>query len=242
MPRRVAVVTGANRVNGIGYEIVRGLLKADMAVVLTSRDAAAGEAAAASFKDDRVTAAVLDVGDASSIAALAATVKRTLGGIDVLVNNAGVAFPIESKVPFGAQARQSIDTNYYGTKRMIEAFAPLLRPGARVVGVSSAAGKLSSSWSDDRRAALLAASSPADLDGVAEAFVAAAEKGEHRKRGFPGTAYGTSKTRVLRRPLHFLSCLMMRLPSAVGKPAVGRARFRRRVRSIDDFCEAPSIS
>lgn len=194
MPRKLAVVTGANREDGIGYEIVRGLLRADMDVILTSRDAAAGDRAAASFGDDaRVAARRLDVSDAASVAALAAHVRDDRGGVDVLVNNAGLAFAFEDATPFADQARRTVDVNYYGTKRMIEALAPLLRPGARVVGVSSSAGQLGSAWGADRRARIEAAATTSDLDAIAEAFVAAAAAGDHRAAGFPGTAYGASK-------------------------------------------------
>lgn len=60
------------------------------------------------------------------------------------VNNAGVNFNIgnNNSVEF---AKEVIATNYYGTKSMIKAMIPLMRPssaGARIVSVSSRLGKL----------------------------------------------------------------------------------------------------
>ena len=83
--------------------------------------------------------------------------------------------------------------NYYGTRRMLEAFRPLLREGGRLVGVSSSAGQLGG-WSPDLRGRMLAEDlTLAQLDAIAEEFVAAAAEGGHRAAGFPGSAYGASK-------------------------------------------------
>lgn len=60
------------------------------------------------------------------------------------VNNAGVNFNQGSENNV-ENARNVIDTNYYGTKSMIEAMIPLMKPsaaGARIVNVSSRLGRL----------------------------------------------------------------------------------------------------
>lgn len=60
------------------------------------------------------------------------------------VNNAGVNFNVGSENSV-ENARKVIETNYYGTKRMIEAMIPLMKPsdaGARIVNVSSRLGRL----------------------------------------------------------------------------------------------------
>ncbi|KAM0931500.1 hypothetical protein ACQ4PT_000486 [Festuca glaucescens] len=150
--RAVAVVTGANR--GIGYEISRQLAHHGLHVVLASRDAARGqeaaerllrEAAAAGDASVCVEWRQLDVTDAASVEAFAAWTARTHGGIHILlqVNNAGVNFNrgADNSVEF---ADQVIETNYFGTKRMIEAMIPLFHPspyGGRIVNVSSRLGR-----------------------------------------------------------------------------------------------------
>ncbi|KAG8078978.1 hypothetical protein GUJ93_ZPchr0007g3911 [Zizania palustris] len=136
--RAVAVVTGANR--GIGYEIARQLALHGLHVVLTSRDAARVRDAA-----DKILAAgepgvsvewrQLDVTDAASVGDFAAWAAQTHGRIHILVNNAGVNFNrgADNSVEF---AEQVIQTNYFGTKRMIEAMMPLMKPfphGGRIV-------------------------------------------------------------------------------------------------------------
>mmetsp|Transcript_36410 Transcript_36410/g.75959 ORF Transcript_36410/g.75959 Transcript_36410/m.75959 type:complete len:290 (-) Transcript_36410:173-1042(-) len=198
----VAVVTGANRIPGIGYEIARGLamkLPEGSTIVITARVPDMGRDATDQLKHefkDRVKLIFhqLDIGDAASVEALGNFVRSELGRIDILVNNAGLAFPMSDPTPFQDQARQTVDINYYGTKRMLTALRPLFSPNSRSVGVSSSAGQLGPSWSPELKKRLLADDlTLKELDSIAEEFVRAAREGQHRERGFPGTAYGTSK-------------------------------------------------
>ena len=151
----MAVVTGANRFPGIGYEIARGLankLPEGSTILLTARVPEMGREATENLKKEiggRVSLVFhqLDIADVGSVETLASFVRAELGGIDILINNAGLAFPMNDPTPFPDQARQTIDVNYYGTKRMLTILRPLLKPNARSVGVSSSAGQLGSSWS-----------------------------------------------------------------------------------------------
>ena len=84
---KVALVTGGNR--GIGRGIAEALARDGATVALTARDAgAAAKAAAEIGRGARGYAC--DVRRPESVAALFAAVERDLGGLDVLVNNAGV--------------------------------------------------------------------------------------------------------------------------------------------------------
>ncbi len=144
--KRIAVVTGANR--GIGYEVYRELADAGMHVILTSRDAAKGEAAAATIQREGkdVRFHPLDVADERSMAAVAQFVRAEYGRLDVLVNNAGVyldegisLFDVDM-----ATVRTTMDINFYGALYMCRAFVPLMRERGygRVVNVSSGSGAL----------------------------------------------------------------------------------------------------
>eukprot|EP00933_Yihiella_yeosuensis_P072956 TRINITY_DN8150_c0_g2_i1.p1 TRINITY_DN8150_c0_g2~~TRINITY_DN8150_c0_g2_i1.p1 ORF type:complete len:290 (-),score=62.83 TRINITY_DN8150_c0_g2_i1:698-1567(-) len=216
---QVAIVTGANRNPGIGYEIVRALagkLTQGSTVILTARDTTMGQEAEKSLKEEglKVIFHQLDISDKSSVQAFAAFIEKSFGGVDILVNNAGLAFPMSDPTPFADQARKTVDVNYYGTKAMIQAFQPLLRPGSRLIGVSSTSGQLGSSWSEQMKQRLLSDDlSIADLDSVAEEFVAAASGGEHKDKGFPGSAYGTSK--ALMTQLHRVVAKDMPSPPAL---------------------------
>lgn len=140
----IAVVTGANR--GIGFEITRQLATHGLTVVLTSRDTNLGEEATKSLQEEglKVVFHQLDIVDRESIDSFCAWIKEKYGGIDILINNAGVSYNTgsENSVEF---AEKVINTNYFGTKNMIKAVIQLMRPsaeGARVVMVSSRLGRL----------------------------------------------------------------------------------------------------
>ncbi|KAI3463519.1 hypothetical protein Pfo_020182 [Paulownia fortunei] len=140
----IAVVTGANR--GIGFEIAHQLALHGLTVILTSREIVVGEEAAKVLQEGGLNVVFhqLDIVDPSSIEAFAIWTKEIYGGIDILVNNAGVNFNAgsDNSVEF---AEKVIATNYCGTKKMIKAMIPLMRPsesGARIVNVSSRLGRL----------------------------------------------------------------------------------------------------
>ncbi|KAG5538438.1 hypothetical protein RHGRI_019121 [Rhododendron griersonianum] len=168
---RYAVVTGANK--GIGFEICRQLASNGITVVLTARDEKRGTEALEKLKGSGLTDLVvfhqLDVANPSSIASLADFVKTQFGKLDILVNNAGITGAVMNWDAFNASgaaattsktwnqinwnelmtqtyewAPECLETNYYGAKRMIEAFLPLLQlsDSPRIVNVTSSMGKL----------------------------------------------------------------------------------------------------
>jgi NAD(P)-dependent dehydrogenase (short-subunit alcohol dehydrogenase family) len=138
---RAVVVTGAN--SGIGFETARMLAQRGAHVVLACRDPVKGEAAAQRIRltdpKGSVTFAPLDLADLESVATFAGTFLSAGGGLDLLVNNAGVMVP-----PLG-RTRQGFElqfgTNHLGHFALTGRLLPLLArtPGARVVVVSSMA-------------------------------------------------------------------------------------------------------
>lgn len=187
MSDRVAVVTGANR--GIGAEIARQLGARGYRVLPGSREP----------HDGFVT---LDVTRADHLEALARRVGAE-GGLDALVNNAGVSLD-----GFGEDiARRTLDVNFYGAMRMTDALLPAMRPGGRVVMISSGMGELSGV-----RGPVRARFADPNLDRAAlvelvESFVHDVAAGVHAAHGWPSNAYSVSKiamnalVRVLAREL-----------------------------------------
>ena len=137
------VITGANR--GIGLALVEHVLTAadDHMVWLGARNPERGQAAAESLcaKNagfaERLQVLPIDVADQASVEAAATTVSKSLGEGETLyglVNNAGIGYP-------DSDLRSTLEVNTYGTKRVTEAFLPLLQPqGGRVVNITSASG------------------------------------------------------------------------------------------------------
>lgn len=158
------LITGANR--GLGLEAARQLIASGHTVFLASRDAESGRKAAERLGAHPVQ---LDVLDDDSVVAAAKTVEAA-GGLDVLINNAGIAPEWgDDNVVTGAEdltaelVRRTFETNVFGTVRVLQAFLPLLRRSAApvVVNVSSALASLTSMAGRDYRGVAYPASKSA---------------------------------------------------------------------------------
>jgi NAD(P)-dependent dehydrogenase (short-subunit alcohol dehydrogenase family) len=144
--RKIVLVTGGNR--GIGYAICGQLADLGMHVILTSRDAAKGEAAADELRTARrsISTYPLDVSDPASVNRVHAHVIEEYGRLDVLVNNAALYLD-ENVSIFDVDIdimRQTLETNLYGPLYLCRAFVPDMRKRGygRVVNVSSESGQL----------------------------------------------------------------------------------------------------
>ncbi|XP_022178716.1 carbonyl reductase [NADPH] 1-like [Myzus persicae] len=195
---KLAIVTGGNK--GIGYAIVKALCeKFDGDVYLTARDVGRGEAAVGRLNELGLKPKFhqLDVTDIVSVAAFAKFVADKYTGIDVLVNNAAIAFKAAATDPFGVQAEETIRVNYFALRTVCDALFPLLLPGARVVNLSSSAGRLSVIPGEELRRTLSSSLLTIDeLDTLMRQFVEKAKSGDHEKSGWPSSAYCVSKVGV----------------------------------------------
>ena len=197
---KIALVTGGNK--GIGLAICRALAASTnprVHVLLGSRDPQRGQQAVQQLQQEgrqNVEPISIDISDSASIASAARTVQQRFGGLDILVNNAGIATKGDA---FDEHvARTTVDTNYVGTRNAYHHFAPLLRPHARVVTVSSMSGRSAMHrMSDERRAQFLQPDlTKEQLDGLVEEFVKDVKEGQWKERGWPNSAYGVSKAAV----------------------------------------------
>jgi NAD(P)-dependent dehydrogenase (short-subunit alcohol dehydrogenase family) len=139
---QVALVTGANK--GIGHAIASELAARGFTVLVGARDTSRGEAAARRIAGDARPIA-LDVTRADSIAAAAERIRRELGRLDVLVNNAAIARSAKPSDASLEDVRAVFETNVFGVIAVTQAMLPLLRqaPAGRIVNVSSRVGSLS---------------------------------------------------------------------------------------------------
>ncbi|MEP7117058.1 MAG: SDR family oxidoreductase [Acidobacteriota bacterium] len=142
----IAMVTGGTR--GIGYAVAHALLaRGDSVVVTGMSDESAQRAekalAAAANDATRVMGVTCDVRDRAAVQRAVAAVVERFGGLDVLVNNAGVGVgaPIAALAP--EEWQRLIDINLTGVFHCCQAaIAPLkARGGGWIVNVSSLAGK-----------------------------------------------------------------------------------------------------
>lgn len=195
---RIAVVTGGNK--GIGLSIVKFLCqKFDGIVYLTARDEGRGKAAVAELERMKLRPKFhqLDIDDLTSVQTFKSYIKETHGGLDVLVNNAGIAYKVSSTAPFGEQAENTIKTNYFGTLRVCNELFPLLRPHARVVNVSSLCGMLNKIKGEELKKKLNSPDITVDeLTALMNQFVQDAKNNVHIEKGWGSSAYNVSKVGV----------------------------------------------
>ncbi len=139
---KVVLVTGASR--GIGAAAARAYCGAGSKVVLAARSLASVQSLAdeLALHGQEAIAVPCDVCDEAQVkAAVSASVLR-YGGLDVLVNNAGVGLygRVEQLTP--EALHQNFETNVYGALRCIRAALPHLRErgGGQIINVSSVLG------------------------------------------------------------------------------------------------------
>jgi NAD(P)-dependent dehydrogenase (short-subunit alcohol dehydrogenase family) len=151
---RVALVTGANQ--GVGLQVAKELVANGLTVLVGSRNFDRGEAAAKEIARGAI-ALQLDVTDAASIAAAAERIRKEVGRLDLLVNNAAISNTTKGDQSLHAYAQSSRpsnasldelravwETNVFGVLAVYQAMLPLLRESsdARIVNVSSGVGSL----------------------------------------------------------------------------------------------------
>ena len=144
--QKIALVTGANK--GIGYAIAAGLGSLGWKIGVGARNEQRLGEAVEKLRSDGTDAfgIPLDVTDDASVTSAAELIQERLGGLDVLINNAGITgggphTPTEVDLE---AVREALETNVLGVMRVTNAMLPLLRGSTspRVVNMSSTVGSL----------------------------------------------------------------------------------------------------
>ena len=141
---KVALVTGA--FGGLGRDFAGMLARAGAAVALAGRRLGEGRELAEALRRDgvRAEAFAMDVTDRSSVDDAVERAEATLGPLDVLVNNAGVAVTRPFLDLTEREWRDVLDVNLDGAFRVAQAVARRMRAGKRggsIVNIASVLGE-----------------------------------------------------------------------------------------------------
>ncbi len=136
--QKVAIVTGAS--GGIGAAVAERLARDGFTVVVNyAGNAASADAVVARIEDagGRAVAAKADISDPAAVARMFDSAETAFGGVDVLINNAGIMNVASIKDSDDDLFERHIAVNLKGTFNTLREAARRLRDGGRIVNFSS---------------------------------------------------------------------------------------------------------
>ena len=130
-------ITGCS--TGFGQELAKQAIERGYRTVVTARDIAKLQGFVAS---DHVLVLQLDVTQPAQVTAAVQAAEARFGGIDVLVNNAGIGYFAAIEEGDAAEVRKMFDVNVFGLTSMVQAVLPGMRKRRHgcIVNLSSLAG------------------------------------------------------------------------------------------------------
>lgn len=140
---KIFVVTGAG--SGIGRELSLQLIKrkAKVAGVDIYSEGMEELLSIANVGEDYFKGFVVDITDRTSVDQLPMRILNHFGGVDGIINNAGIIQPFKPVQEISyLDIEKVMNVNFYGTVHMTKAFLPILidRPNAHIVNISSMGG------------------------------------------------------------------------------------------------------
>lgn len=142
-PNQTILVTGVS--SGIGLALARRLWNSPYQVVATARQSSLSRFRNEPFQNTaRFILRELDVTQTKSRQALMTEVKQRFGGVDILINNAGISYRTAIEDMTEEDEQQQLATNYLGPIALIREVLPYMRARrcGRIINVSSVGGMM----------------------------------------------------------------------------------------------------
>ncbi|MFN8390924.1 MAG: SDR family oxidoreductase [Bdellovibrionota bacterium] len=142
MAQPVVLLTGAS--SGIGLALAQKLHVSSFRVAVTAREKSIHTVRAQLPETDRFGVFPLDVTCAESRERLVADVRARFGGVDILINNAGISYRSVIEHMTEADEALQMGTNYFGPLGLIRLCLPHMRErrAGRIINVSSVGGMM----------------------------------------------------------------------------------------------------
>lgn len=134
---KIIIVTGASR--GIGYQTALNLANTGHTVIATARTESKLKELASKTENGTIIPVAADLTVSEHIQKISETAKD-LGGIDGLINNAGLVHKESFSDTSIDDFMQLMDVNVYGTVRLIQALKPYMNNGSHILNISSMSG------------------------------------------------------------------------------------------------------
>lgn len=137
---KVVIVTGAS--SGLGVSFAQACAEAGADVVLAARraDKLGHTAELVRATGRRALTVATDVADPAQCQAMVDAAVEEFGGVDVLVNNAGVGTAVPATRETVEQFRSVVDINLHGSYWAAQACGRVMKPGSSVINISSVLG------------------------------------------------------------------------------------------------------
>jgi NAD(P)-dependent dehydrogenase (short-subunit alcohol dehydrogenase family) len=139
--KKIVVITGVGRKEGLGYATAKQLVAEGFHVVITARNFEKANALAKELQQTAVTPLALDITSDESVSAAVTTLTSLFGKVDVLINNAAIMFydPSVTADKDLQSLSKEFETNVIGTWRVSQQLIPLIKNSAhgRIINISS---------------------------------------------------------------------------------------------------------
>jgi len=196
---KTIVITGSNK--GIGLGIAENLFQKPYQIILACRNLELATKAKAKLEAQfpsspgKLLIRELDITSAKSIQDFADSFEKENVLIDVLLNNAGIAYKGDA---FDENVvRETLQTNFYGTVEFTEKMLKNIKYQGKVVFIGSSAGKSKILKSQDLANRFNETSITRDkLFALAGEFISDVKQNTYEKNGWPKWGYGVSKLLV----------------------------------------------
>lgn len=142
-PGSVVLLTGAS--TGLGLALARKLIASPFRLILTARESSLHRFAREGIHEsDRVWIRALDVTNTAQRIHVVQDADERLGGVDVLINNAGVAYRSVVEHARDVERQEQFEINFHGPLALARLVLPRMRAkrAGRIINVSSVSGMM----------------------------------------------------------------------------------------------------